>query len=195
MAERLNPYISVARLPQQRANCPSSVCVSLSRGPSSNGSDGRALCAQITCVGQVDIVYFVRHQAVPKRLGGQRVYDNLRFTASVMGTSSPTRLHSSSPVERESVPRVDHFADGNVHGSDDHQQKHVNSSHRRHLQRTQSMFGYSECSWSQRIHTNPNITPQRTMNPFPTGHVASFSIRQEFPRAGAAPSGLERRCS
>lgn len=45
-------------------------------------------------------------------------------------------LDGSSPVKRESVARVDDFPDGHVHRSDDHQQKHVNSSHRRHLQQS-----------------------------------------------------------
>lgn len=45
-------------------------------------------------------------------------------------------LDGSSPVKRESVARVDDFPDSHVHCSDDHQQKHVNSSHRRHLQQS-----------------------------------------------------------
>lgn len=98
---------------------------------------------------------------------------------------SPSHLDSSSPVKRESVARIDYFPDGYIHRSDDHHQKHVNSSHRRHLQQpvtskstsSQSRFRQSsqvKSSQSTRLcrtndHYNYKPTPamkkpQHTMN-------------------------------
>lgn len=109
---------------------------------------------------------------------------------------SPSHLDSSSPVKRESVARIDYFPDGYVHRSDDHQQKHVNSSHRRHLQQSvtskstssQSRFRQSsqvKSSQSTRLcRTNDHYRPTPAMKKAATHNERTHTIQQTTSRRG-----------